>query len=301
MDTSLVQRIKEQFALKPSAELREVLLDTSFERWSAEAGVAARQILDDRDSGLASEPEPPPAADPAPVNPGPFSTVVTVPLADPLNGIVQGWINTESLDSAKCPDCATTLCCRSLPVDEVVLEVGQTVIPVHGFCPRCNETECFVEGCRSSGTHVICHYISTKYRPTKYSGSIKFRFDQVVCDQHHSQLTGSRASKFRKVLDLLTLGCGIVFLGALTLIALNKFEWISVDSHFVFGCGVIAMIGVLVLGGLSDRVAPRLNTKRAVQPTLFDREHKTYKRLVTVGASSFHEEIGIDQSASVES
>ena len=56
LDPHLIERIKESFARKSSAQLQEVVNDKFSERWSREAVVAAGEMLRARQAGRATEP-----------------------------------------------------------------------------------------------------------------------------------------------------------------------------------------------------------------------------------------------------
>ncbi len=65
IDREQVERIKEHFARKISSQLNELIQSNDRERWSAEAFLAAEEVLSDRAAGRAEEPlvgedEPPP-------------------------------------------------------------------------------------------------------------------------------------------------------------------------------------------------------------------------------------------------
>lgn len=60
MDPRLVQSIKKNLSGKSSDELRQMLAQHDVDQFSPEAFVAAQEVLDDRASGVSSEPLPPP-------------------------------------------------------------------------------------------------------------------------------------------------------------------------------------------------------------------------------------------------
>src|SRR5687768_11853006 len=94
-DRNLVDSIKRNFARKSSAQLREIVLVNNLERWSPEAVAAAAEVLQERVTGIAQEPEKDEGEDsPGPLPLDPYN--LALPALDKLAVLVLGAIGSAS-------------------------------------------------------------------------------------------------------------------------------------------------------------------------------------------------------------
>lgn len=278
MDLKLVEAMKRQFADKPTQEL-VLIRDQVGENHSLEAGVAASELINERDAADSveqTEANNKRLRNPTPLTPLDYlakelprggsvsitrwSVTVTNPFFDVLaESKPIDWF-TDPGPNAKCPKCGQDgVFRRGLPPRELTNKrsmftsaTTQVYSEVRCACMFCNSLPCFVAGCDQPATQCSSRVVVQSYgssttdvvllgKPTKDVMLIS-NVDICTCEQHHTEFL------FRNPLLLYLLAgaapvAGIAFCYPLACFDFGLNYWIaSVVASLIFSFGVIAYI-----------------------------------------------------------